>query len=145
MPEINAAMGLSNLGALDQVVEANRERHAAYAHAFSGVEGVRLLPYAPADTPNYQYVVVEVEPGIRDRIVAALHAENILARKYFWPGCHRMKPYRELYPHAGLLLPVTESVAGRVVILPTGPSLALADVDAIAAVFLHLVKNHDAL
>ncbi|MCD6076101.1 MAG: hypothetical protein K0R89_39 [Ramlibacter sp.] len=144
MPEINAAMGLSNLGALPEVVEANRERHAAYARAFSGAEGVRLLPYDAADTPNYQYVVVEVDPGIRDAMVAALHAENILARKYFWPGCHRMKPYRELYPHAGLLLPATESVAGRVIVLPTGPSLALADIDAIAAVVLHLVKNHGA-
>src|SRR5688572_4597810 len=95
MPEINAAMGLVNLEALPGFVQANRERHAAYATSLDGADGVRLLAYEPADTPNYQYVVVEVDPRIRDKIVTALHAENILARKYFWPGCHRMKPYRD--------------------------------------------------
>ena len=55
-------------------------------------------------------------------IVAALHAENVLARKYFWPGCHGMKPYQELFPHAGLMLRNTERVANRVIVLPSGTS-----------------------
>jgi dTDP-4-amino-4,6-dideoxygalactose transaminase len=145
MPEINAAMGLVNLDALPQFVASNRERHAAYARAFSGLDGIRLLAHDPADDPNYQYVVLQVDAGIRDKVVTALHAENILARRYFWPGCHRMKPYRDLYPHAGMLLPCTESVAGRVIVLPTGPSLSLDDVDAIAGALVYLVQNHDAL
>ena len=31
---------------------------------------------------------------VRDDLVAALHAENVLARRYFYPGCHRLEPYR---------------------------------------------------
>jgi len=70
--------------------------------------------------------VIEVDetcPTSRDEIVAALQAENILARKYFWPGAHRMQPYQSLYPHAGLLLPNTRKVADRVVVLPNGTAL----------------------
>jgi dTDP-4-amino-4,6-dideoxygalactose transaminase len=52
--------------------------------------------------------------------VAALHKENVIARKYFWPGCHKMEPYRSLQPNAGLLLPETERVAAKVIVLPTG-------------------------
>ena len=44
--------------------------------------------------------------------------------KYFWPGCHRMEPYRTLYPEAGRDLPHTEEVAGRVIVLPTGTAVA---------------------
>jgi len=52
-----------------------------------------------------------------------LRAENILARRYFWPGCHKMEPYRSLFPHAGLLLPATEAVAASVIVLPTGQTM----------------------
>ena len=56
-------------------------------------------------------------------VIEVLHAENVLARKYFWPGCHNMEPYRSHYPHAGLLLPNTELVANRSFVLPTGAEM----------------------
>jgi dTDP-4-amino-4,6-dideoxygalactose transaminase len=66
--------------------------------------------------------------------VAALHRQNVLARKYFWPGCHRMQPFRELFPHAGLVLPNTETVANRVIVLPTGTALPQGAVETIAQI-----------
>jgi len=70
----------------------------------------------------------------RDRIVDALQAENILARKYFWPACHRMKPYRDLFPHAGLVLANTEALAERIVVLPAGSAVSTHDIELIARV-----------
>lgn len=137
MPEINAAMGLVNLDALPSFIAANRHCYHAYAQELAGIDGIRVIEYDTAANPNYQYVVIEVEPPFpvtRDALVDALHAENILARKYFWPGCHGMKPYRDLYPHAGMLLPNTEQVAGRVVVLPTGPSLPNGGVAVVASI-----------
>ena len=134
LPEVNAAMGLANLDALPGFIEANRRNYQRYTEALTGIDGVRLLAYDTAATPNYHYIVLEVDPSFpasRDAIVDALQAENILARKYFWPGCHRMQPYRDLFPHAGLVLPNTERVAERVVVLPNGPNLSP---DAIALV-----------
>ena len=52
-----------------------------------------------------------------------LHAENVRARRYFYPGCHSMEPYRSYYPNAGLLLPETEKLAKRVLCLPTGTAI----------------------
>jgi len=137
MPEICAAMGLTNLESLDAVVEANRANHRLYAEAFAGIDGIHLLDYDPTESSNWQYVVIEVDRRFRasrDEIVAALHAEGILARKYFWPGCHNMQPFRELYPHAGLLLPNTMHVADRVIVLPTGTTLPSETVGVIADV-----------
>lgn len=144
MPEICAAMGLVNLDALDAVVAANRRNHEAYCEALNGTPGLHVLPYDPREQSNFQYVVVELAPEFavpRDRVIEALHAENILARKYFWPGCHNMRPFRDLYPHAGLLLPNTATVAERVIVLPTGTALPADAVVTIAAVFRALTMD----
>jgi dTDP-4-amino-4,6-dideoxygalactose transaminase len=137
MTEISAAMGLTNLDALDATIEANRRNYIAYKKAVAAIPSLHLLTYDEAEKNNYQYIVLEVGdefPVGRDEIIKTLHVENILARKYFWPGCHRMKPYRDLYPHAGMMLPNSEAVARRVVVLPTGTTLPEQAVETIASV-----------
>jgi dTDP-4-amino-4,6-dideoxygalactose transaminase len=82
-------------------------------------------------------VVCEVDAArcglARDEIVRVLHAENCLARRYFTPGCHRMEPYRTLYPGAGSRLPVTERLTDEVMVLPTGTSVGEREIDAVVA------------
>jgi dTDP-4-amino-4,6-dideoxygalactose transaminase len=134
MVEVCAAMGLTNLDCIDTVVETNRRNYYAYRDALAGLPGISLIEYNEAERNNFQYVVVDVGKecaASRDDIAAALQAQNVLARKYFWPGCHRMQPYRELFPNAGLMLPETERVAEGVLVLPTGTSV---DFDAIAVI-----------
>ncbi|MCC6069958.1 DegT/DnrJ/EryC1/StrS family aminotransferase [Massilia sp. GCM10020059] len=134
MIEIAAAMGLVNLRSLDAVIAANRRNYLAYREALSDVKGVRLLAYDETERNNYQYVVLEVDDACavgRDALVAALRAENVMARRYFWPGCHNLEPYRSLFPHAGLVLPATDAVARSVIVLPTGQTM---DADMIATV-----------
>lgn len=143
MIEVAAAMGLVNLDAIDSVIAANRRNHQTYREALSGLPGISLLTFDEAERNNYQYVVMQVGedcPVSRDRIIEALHAENIRARKYFWPGCHNMQPYRDLYPHAGLLLPNTQRVADRVVVLPTGTTMDSEMVRTVAAVIRVLLN-----
>jgi dTDP-4-amino-4,6-dideoxygalactose transaminase len=137
MVEVCAAMGLVNLDYIDTVIEANRCNYHVYREALAGIRGLTLMPYDEAERNNFQYVILEVAPdcpATRDEIVAELHRHNVLARKYFWPGCHRMKPYRDLQPHAGLMLPHTETVAARVIVMPTGTALKTEQVERIAAI-----------
>lgn len=144
MMELAAAMGLVNLDAIDDMIDANRCNYQAYREALDGLSGVRVLPFDESERNNYQYVVVEVEAGgtvSRDRMIDALHAENIRARKYFWPGCHNMQPYRDLYPSAEKMLPKTRQVADRVVVLPTGTALDHASVADVAAVIRVLMTS----
>lgn len=146
MVEVCAAMGLTNLGCIDQVIEANRRNYHAYREALNGLPGISVMEYNEAEHNNFQYIVMEVDeacPVSRDEIVAGLQAERVLARKYFWPGCHRMQPYRDLFPHAGLMLLQTERVANRVVVLPTGPDVNVDSVAMIADIVGCMVSgNH---
>jgi dTDP-4-amino-4,6-dideoxygalactose transaminase len=128
MSEASAAMGLTSLEAFDAIVDANRRNHEAYTAALDGVAGVRVVPYDPAEGNNYQYVVVEIDEattGIsRDALVRILEKENVLARRYFTPGCHRSEPYRTCYPDVSDRLPNTEWLAASVLALPTGTAVS---------------------
>jgi dTDP-4-amino-4,6-dideoxygalactose transaminase len=137
MVEACAAMGLANLEAIDAILAANKRNYLAYAEGLAHLPGLRLLQHDNSERSIRQYVVVEVgsEFGCgRDDIIAALHAENVLARRYFWPGCHRMQPYRDLFPWADAYLPHTNEVGARVIVLPTGLAIGEAEIGIICAV-----------
>jgi dTDP-4-amino-4,6-dideoxygalactose transaminase len=144
LPEICAAMGLVNLASLSAMVDTNRRNYAAYAQALEAVPGVSLIRFDPAEANNWQYVVLEIKPECRadrNEIVAALHAENVLARKYFWPGCHRMLPYRDCEQHVRGSLEATERIAERVVVLPTGSGVGSDSIVLIADVVRGVVAG----
>ena len=127
MTEVCAAMGLTSLESVEEFVETNRRNYQAYRRELNGIPGLTLMAYDESERINYQYIVVEVdeqEAGLgRDELVQVLAAENVLARRYFFPGCHRMEPYRSYFPHASLTLPETEKVCRRVMVLPNGTSV----------------------
>ncbi len=138
MPEINAAMGLTGLESLDDFIEINRRNYRQYSAGLSGIPGITLAGFDDQEKSNYQYVVLEIDPeksGLhRDKLIEILHAENIMARRYFYPGCHRMEPYRSYFPHSYLLLPETERLCGRVMALPTGQAVSSADIVTICQI-----------
>lgn len=145
MSEISAAMGLTGLESLDDFVAANRRNYMAYRTGSQGIPGIRLIAYDETERCNYQYIVVEVDElaaGInRDGLVRVLHAENILARRYFYPGCHEMEPYRSYSPHAGLLLPETNRLTQRVMSLPTGTAVGREEIETVCAIIRLALEN----
>jgi dTDP-4-amino-4,6-dideoxygalactose transaminase len=137
-------MGLTNLNSIDAVIETNRRNYYAYRDALSGLPGINIIEYNEAERNNFQYIVVDVGKeclASRNDIAAELQAENVLARKYFWPGCHRMQPYRDLFPNAGLMLPQTERIADQVLVLPTGTSISLDAIALIAGIISGIVSG----
>lgn len=147
MTEVCAAMGITSLESIDRVIDANRTNHAAYREELETIPGFTLIDYGNSGARNYQYLVTEVDAaktGIsRDWLIKLLWAENVFARRYFYPGCHRMEPYRSHQPHAGLLLPETEAVAGRLLLLPTGTTIDRQDIAAICGVLRLAVEQAD--
>ena len=144
MTEVCAAMGLTGLESLDEFVAVNRRNYHAYRDTLRDVPGMSLISYDESERCNYQYVIIEVSPDFsltRDEIIRVLQAENVLARKYFWPGCHNMLPYRADYPHADLLLPNTNAVAARVIVLPTGTAVEPETIESIVQIIRRAAAN----
>jgi dTDP-4-amino-4,6-dideoxygalactose transaminase len=145
MNEMSAAMGLTLLESLDELVSVNRRNYQAYQQELAGIPGIKLVTYDESERCNYQYIVLEMDESVtsvsRDQMVAILWAERVMARRYFYPGCHRMEPYRSYFPHSGLLLPVTERVVQRVLSLPTGTAIGPDEIRRICQIIRLAVAN----
>jgi dTDP-4-amino-4,6-dideoxygalactose transaminase len=132
MNELSAALGLTSLARTEELIAINRANYRAYRAGLAGLAGVRLLPYAEAEQRNYQYVVLEIAGAAltRDELLEILWAEGVKARRYFFPGCHRMEPYRSRRAGARSkrTLPVTERLANSVLVLPTGAAVSATDI-----------------
>jgi dTDP-4-amino-4,6-dideoxygalactose transaminase len=135
MHEFSAAMGLGSLENLDSFVAVNEGNLAAYQEELVGVPGLQLISYDAGERNNFQYVVAEVDsaqcPLNRDELLAVLHAENVMARRYFYPGCHRSEPYRTRYPWWHDSLPETNRLAQRVLAFPTGTGVDAGEIKQI--------------
>lgn len=142
MSEGAAAMGLTSLETFPDFLDQNQRTWAAWQTQIETLPGLSLVPFTDAETPNYHYVVAHVDetaPLDRDAIWRLLLAEGVLARRYFWPGCHRMSPYDA----APVSLPHTEELSSRVLCMPSGGGL---EAEAIATVghFLRFIWAHAA-
>ena len=145
MTEVSAAMGLTSLAAVDRFVAVNRTNHETYRRRLAEIPGLSLCTFDGEEHNNFQYVVVEMtQQGrgpTRDEMVAALWAENVIARKYFWPGCHRMEPYRTLFPDDAARLPHTEAVASRLLVLPTGTGMDTQGIEKLCDLMALMVRE----
>lgn len=145
MTEVCAAMGLTGLECLDEFIAANYANYSHYETELADLPGVRFVSLDGGDRFNYQYIVLEIDETVtqitRDQMLDVLRAENILARRYFYPGCHRVEPYRSRFSRAGQQLPVTELLSRRVLVLPTGTAIGSDEVSGVCEI-VRLVVTH---
>ncbi|MFQ3244430.1 MAG: dTDP-4-amino-4,6-dideoxygalactose transaminase [Arenicella sp.] len=145
MPEICAAMGLTNLKSLQKFYNRNEKNYYAYREGLKNIPGVYLQEYNPITDKNFQYIVVDIdekETGInRDDIVTILHVENVIARRYFYPGCHQSAPYQKKKLDKIHALPFTEDINQRVLLLPNGSDISELQVDNVCDLLHFIIIN----
>ena len=135
LDEVSAAFGVGCLEDFDAFVAVNHRNLAQYQSCLADIPGLRFYRHDAAEKSNKQYVVLDIDPAAcpltRDELVDVLHAENILARKYFSPGCHRLPPYAAQWASVDTLS-VTNRLSDQLMTLPTGTGISADDIDLIA-------------
>jgi perosamine synthetase len=100
MSNIQAAIGCAQMERINELIGRKREILAAYRAALAPLDGVSMNP-EPAGTVNGAWmptVVFDARTGVtREKLQAALAAENVDARVFFWPlsGMEMFEPVRE--------------------------------------------------
>lgn len=125
--EVHAAMALASLDDLEDQVARNRARYRLYQSLLQPISGLQLLEFDESQQTSYKNIVVRLAAGwplTRADTLRILHAEQIVARPYYFPALHQ-KPMA--YPHVAADLPDTERLAEEFMLLPCG----------------HLVDEHD--
>ncbi len=117
LTDIQAAIGLVQLGRLDEIVGRRRDQAALYAKAFDGIAGLTAPTDPEYGTTNYQsYALLVAEDGAatRDELIAGLGAADIASKPALMAA--HLEPTFARHPHGAL--PVTERVHRQGLLLP---------------------------
>ena len=136
MNEFEAVMGICNLRHLDEEIAKRKVVGDRFTERLSGVEGIKLIQPEEGLVWNYAYypVIFDGYKESRDEIKAKLEAENIFARKYFYPITNQFACYKEQYGCVNV--PVAAKAASCVLTLPMYADLTLEEADRICDVIL---------
>ncbi len=115
LTDVQAAIGLVQMGRLDAIIEERRRLAARYARLL-GDESRVTLPWAP---PGYRHVYqsycVRLHDGVEQRaVMAELARAGVASRRIM--AIHLEPAYRAQRPAPSL--PVTEAAAAQTILLP---------------------------
>jgi perosamine synthetase len=121
MTDIQAAIGVVQMGKLDAMLAERRRLAACYGELLQGLDWL-ALPYEPPGRMHtfQSYCVRLRDPDQREAIMADLAGRGIATRRGVM-AIHREPYYRELDP--GVRLPVTERCTAETLLLPLFPGL----------------------
>lgn len=119
MTDLQAALGIVQLGRLPEVVRRRRELAASYTKAIAEIPGLRPVTDPPWGTSNFQSFWVELLPDFpldRDGLLVRLAEAEISGRRGIM-AAHRQPAYQERDTGWGEL-PITDRLTERTLILP---------------------------
>lgn len=138
MNEFAAAMGICNLRHIDGEIARRKAVAGRYRENLKNIMGIKLNVIQKDVVSNYAYfpVVFDGYRYSRDEISAKLAANDISARKYFYPltnseACFKGKAY-----YGKEKTPVAEYVSERVLTLPLYAELTPDEVDRICEIII---------
>lgn len=136
MSEFNAAVGLAQLPNIDAAIGARARVRQRYREGLADVPGLLLPSEIDGHQPNhyaFPILVTEEHPEGRDALWERLNAEQVHARRYFYPLLSDVKSYRDHPSADDRHLPCARRVADQVLCLPTYADLSVEDQDRVIA------------
>lgn len=133
MTDIQAAVGLVQLGRLTDIVSRRRRLGQRYQDLLAGIEGLMTVGDPPYGTTNYQSFWVVLPEGAaprRSEVMATMAAAGVVTRRGIMAA--HLEPAFADQPHASL--PVTERMTRESLLLPLYHEMTEADQDRVVEV-----------
>ena len=143
LTDIQAAVGLVQLGKLDQLIARRRVLARRYQQLLAGVPGVQTTTDPGYGATNYQsfWVLLGDEfPISRDELLRRLADAGVSARRGIM-AVHLEPAYQDV-PHYPL--PVTERIMAQTLILPLFYELTESEQDTVVSVIADAARTSDA-
>jgi perosamine synthetase len=130
MTAMQAALGISQLRRLAELVQRKRTLGQTYYRAFLGMEDFQIAPLALEFAENVYWVFAMVvapnAPFSREDLTTALAGQGIGTRTFFY-GLHQQPALLVQKRIDQVSLPITESLSDRGFYLPSGLGLSEED------------------
>jgi perosamine synthetase len=134
LSDIACALGIAQLGRLDEMLAARARAAGLYREALVGIEGLQLpCPDREGDIRGWFVFVVQLPRGaVRDDVIRDLATHGVQSKPYL-PAIHLMSFYRERLGHRAGEFPVCEDIAARSLALPFFPGIGTGEVERVVA------------
>jgi dTDP-4-amino-4,6-dideoxygalactose transaminase len=135
MTEVHASVGLANLKYLQAALDDRKEKYMLYKQLLSANPKCHFQRINE-DSCNYSYfpLILDSEETLL-KVDAALQAEHIFARRYFYPS---LNTFTDIVPY--VKMPNSEDIASRILCLPLYYTLLKEDVERIANIILKVLQ-----
>lgn len=134
--EFHAAMGLTNLKYVDQIIEKRKELTTQYNLGLRNVKGY-IPTWNENSKPNFAYypIILQSEQLLLN-VMDELGKNQIFTRRYFYPSLATSLPYLESKE-----FPNTDDISKRVLCLPLYYDLTIEEVNLITRLILRTQNN----
>ncbi|MEE8248086.1 MAG: DegT/DnrJ/EryC1/StrS aminotransferase family protein [Alphaproteobacteria bacterium] len=145
MSEVQAAVGLAQLGKLDAFQRARAENHRILKSALAELDEITVFEPLKGKAVSSHYCLNAVLPRdrsvARDRVVASLKEAGVGTSVHYPRAVPLMTYYRDKYGYREGQFPVAEWLAEQTISLPVGPHLKEGDALRIAEAFKEAVRR----
>jgi perosamine synthetase len=132
LTDIACALGLAQLGHLDEMLAGRARVAGLYRDALVGTEVGLPCPDEGDAARGWFVFVVQVPHGIdRDSAIEGLRARGVQSKPYL-PAIHLMSFYRERFGHKEGEFPICEDIAARSIAVPFFPEMTEGQVAQVA-------------
>lgn len=133
LTNIQAAIGLAQVGRIEQTIERKRRMGQAYTKKLSGLDGVQLPVEEPwARQVYWMYgLVLDESTGIDATEMARRLADRGVDTRPFFLGMHEQPVFRKMGLFEGEAYPVAERIARQGLYLPSGVGLTDDQIDLV--------------
>lgn len=134
MHEISACMGLANLEMMDKSMLHRKMLTIFYKERLANT-GLKFQRLANQFAYNYSYcpIIFDSEETVL-KVMSALEADNVIARRYFYPSVNEFKPY------SGDSCPISEDISRRIICVPCHDGATVLDVDRICKIIRSVIN-----
>lgn len=130
MPSMVAALGLTQLGKIKQIIELRRKVASSYDQLFSKINKIQIPKQQENAEHVYQMYSVRIKNGKRDQLANSLNKAGIMTKVYFAP-IHLTPFYKKLFKFKGGELPITEKVSKEILTLPLYPHMPKSETNLV--------------
>jgi perosamine synthetase len=135
MTDVQAAIGVVQMGRLEDVLAARRRLALRYSAALAELDGVEV-PYEPPDRPHtFQSYCVRLPSGVRSKVMADLAAAGVSSRRGVM-AVH-LEPF---YRTSACVLPETERATANTLLLPLFAGMTDQEQDQVIGALASSVK-----
>ena len=147
LPDVNCALGLSQMQGLTENLARRRAIAASYAERLAGLPGLVLPTVREGVNPAWHLYPVRVDAGQltagRAEVFRALRAENMGVNVHYIP-VHLHPYYRERFGYKGGEYPVAEAAYEGLVSLPMFHAMTDGDVEDVVRAVGKVLKYYAA-